>query len=149
MVRTAAQRAYRPARWRALARAGPSERWCRPSNARAPACESKPYSHLVCADSLRLAPSASLATVAYIRWLLEAVPSDYFDSHVLTGITLEFRNECHYGESINAWVTAEATVAEGGSVTAAEEGEEVLYHWLHSDDNDKELMRAKTFWRPR
>jgi fatty acyl-ACP thioesterase A len=73
--------------------------------------------------------------VVYVQWLLESVPSETWDAHVLSEVILEYRSECNFGDSVKA------TCCE-----IVEEGEAfVLLHKLARGEG--EIVRAKTVWR--
>lgn len=73
--------------------------------------------------------------VVYVQWLLESVPPETWDAHVLSEVILEYRSECNFGDSV------EATCCE-----IVEEGEAfVLLHKLARGEG--EIVRAKTVWR--
>jgi len=73
--------------------------------------------------------------VVYVQWLLESVPSETWDAHVLSEVILEYRSECNFGDSVKA------TCCE-----IVEEGEAfVLLHKLARGEG--EIVRAKTVWQ--
>lgn len=77
--------------------------------------------------------------VAYLKWVCEDVPAGVFDSHVLTGIDLEYRAEAHSGDEVQSR-SVEAAAAAGG--------ERVFEHSLLRASDKAELLRARSTWSP-
>jgi len=73
--------------------------------------------------------------VVYVQWLLESVPPETWEKHVLSEIILEYRSECNFGDS----VTATCCEIEEANDTY------VLLHKLARGEG--EIVRAKTVWR--
>jgi fatty acyl-ACP thioesterase A len=73
--------------------------------------------------------------VVYVQWLLESVPPETWQNHVLSEIILEYRSECNFGDS----VTATCCEIEEASDTY------VLLHKLARGEG--EIVRAKTVWK--
>lgn len=75
--------------------------------------------------------------VAYIKWVCEDVPEGVFDSHVLTGLDLEYRAEGHFrDEVLSRSVEAEPSAP----------GARAFEHSLQRGSDSGELLRARSSW---
>jgi len=74
--------------------------------------------------------------IAYIAWCLEAIPREYWDTHQLTEIEVNFKAESFYGDSIHS------------RCAPAPETDGIFYHHLIRETDNKELARSVTHWKP-
>jgi len=72
-----------------------------------------------------------LSNVTYLKWMLEAIPSDFLLNNKIKNIDILYRAECRLGEI----VTSAVQKVEGN----------IFIHRLSSSEG-KELMLAKTMW---
>ena len=75
---------------------------------------------------------------SYVEWAVEAVPDEIWDIQELTSLEIHFLSECHHGQ----------TVMSRSQLIDREEGIEVRHQLVRPDD-DTEVARARTSWRPR
>lgn len=73
-----------------------------------------------------------LNNVQYLKWMLEALPSDYLTSHDIKSLNILYRSECRLGDK----VVSEVQQLE----------ENVFLHRLRLEADGKELMTARTVW---
>jgi acyl-ACP thioesterase len=75
---------------------------------------------------------------SYVEWAIEAVPDDVWISRDLAELEIHFLSECHHGQT----VMSRSQVVERG------DGTEVRHQLMRHDD-DTEVARVRTVWRPR
>jgi fatty acyl-ACP thioesterase A len=93
---------------------------------------------------------------AYVAWILEDVPTRFCDEQFTSGLDMEFRAECGFGDAVRsrAALLRAATAADagsGGAHGAGAGGEEEEVTWQHAlarAGDGVELLRARTLWRP-
>jgi len=89
--------------------------------------------------------------VVYTEWLLESVPDAFWEKYVLKEIILEFRNECHDGDNVDAICCREC--GDEGVLNCDEKpGEAQLVHMLLKrgfgmSPKEAEVVRARSVWR--
>lgn len=89
--------------------------------------------------------------VVYTEWLLESVPDSFWEKYNLKEIILEFRNECHDGDNVDAICCRECGPA--GVLNCEEKpGEAQLVHMLLKrgfgmSPKEAEVVRARSVWR--
>ncbi len=74
-------------------------------------------------------------SVAYLEWMLEAVPVSTQDSQVLTSLEVNYQAEALFGESVLSSIHVDDTVA--GS----------WFHVIHKKKSGEELARARSTWK--
>jgi len=72
-----------------------------------------------------------LSNVTYLKWMLEALPSNFLKENNIKNLDILYRAECRLGEKVNSQV---------------QQIDEKTYLHLLSDANGKELMTARTKW---
>ncbi len=72
-----------------------------------------------------------LSNVTYLKWMLEALPSDFLLKNQIKNIDILYRAECRLGEIVSS---------------AVEQVEENVFIHRLSSSEGKELMLAKTEW---
>ena len=72
-----------------------------------------------------------LSNVTYLKWMLEAIPSDFLLKYKIKHLDILYRAECRLGEIVTS---------------AIEEVEENVFIHRLSSSEGKELMLAKTIW---
>ena len=89
--------------------------------------------------------------VVYTEWLLESVPDAFWEKYDLREIILEFRNECHDGDNVDAICCREC--GEEGVLNCEEKpGQATLVHMLLKrgfgmSPKEAEVVRARSVWR--
>ncbi|KAJ3688572.1 hypothetical protein LUZ61_017736 [Rhynchospora tenuis] len=83
--------------------------------------------------------------VTYYSWLLQSIPQDIVETHELEAITIEFRQECHYGDSVDSLASNEVEV-EMDSNTSSEDNCQFV-HLLKLAGSNHEINRGRTVWR--
>ena len=107
-----------------------------------------PKSHSVRRSDLDM--NQHVNNVVYTEWLLESVPEHYWSDYQLKELILEFRNECHLGDNVDAVCCREC--GEEGVLECEETpGEIKLVHMLlkrgfSRSPKDAEVVRARTVW---
>jgi medium-chain acyl-[acyl-carrier-protein] hydrolase len=71
----------------------------------------------------------------YIEWLLEGIPLDYRRKHELKSLEINYLSEGFLGDKI--------------SVHCLQEDDSLFHHSLTANQNNKELCRALSGWKPR
>lgn len=107
-----------------------------------------PKSHSVRRSDLDM--NQHVNNVVYTEWLLESVPEHYWSDYQLKELVLEFRNECHLGDNVDA-VCCRECGAEGVLECEEKPGEIKLVHMLlkrgfSRSPKDAEVVRARTVW---
>ncbi|KAJ4780581.1 Acyl-[acyl-carrier-protein] hydrolase [Rhynchospora pubera] len=82
--------------------------------------------------------------VTYYSWLLQGIPQDIVDTHEVEAITIEYRQECQYGDSIDSLVSTEVDIE---SLNPISEGRLQFLHLLQFSGTDHETNRGRTVWR--
>jgi acyl-ACP thioesterase len=75
---------------------------------------------------------------SYVEWAVEAVPDEIWDIQELASLEIDFRSECHHGQ----------TVVSRSQLTDRGEGIEVRHQLMRPDDGT-EVARARTRWKRR
>lgn len=75
---------------------------------------------------------------SYVGWAIEAVPDDVWSGSDLVELEIHFLAECHHGQN----------VVSRSQVIGHAEAIEVRHQLMRSED-DVEVARARTIWRPR
>lgn len=76
-------------------------------------------------------------SVRYGEFCLEAVPLEWITDHLCLGVDIQFRNESYAGD----------TYISACSVMKPENGMETILHSLRRKNDDKEIVRMKSWWR--
>jgi fatty acyl-ACP thioesterase A len=108
-----------------------------------------PKSHSVRRSDLDM--NQHVNNVVYTEWLLESTPPHYWDEFELKEIILEFRNECHLGDNVDA-VCCRECGEEGVLECEEKEGEIKLVHMLIKrgfgmSPKESEVVRARSVWK--
>ena len=108
-----------------------------------------PESHSVRRTDLDM--NGHVNNVVYTEWLLESVPDSFWEKYDLKEIILEFRNECHDGDNVDAICSRECG-AEGVLNCEEKPGEAQLVHMLLKrgfgmSPKEAEVVRARSVWR--
>jgi acyl-ACP thioesterase len=74
---------------------------------------------------------------SYVEWAIEAVPDEVWGVADLAELEIHFLSECHHGQ----------TVASRSQIIKRKHQTEVR-HQLRRSDDDVEVARARTVWRP-
>ncbi|KAJ3678971.1 hypothetical protein LUZ61_021135 [Rhynchospora tenuis] len=82
--------------------------------------------------------------VTYYSWLLQGIPQDIVDTHEIEAITIEYRQECQFGDSIDSLAS---TKVETESLNPISEGRLQFLHLLQFSGTDHEINRGHTVWR--
>lgn len=89
----------------------------------------------------------------YTEWLLEAVPHYMWNEFELTELVLEFREECGYGDLVDAVSANEKRVrTEFGQENAGVSMAHMLLRKSKGGSGDgapTEVVRARTVWKAR
>ncbi|KAJ4780572.1 Acyl-[acyl-carrier-protein] hydrolase [Rhynchospora pubera] len=82
--------------------------------------------------------------VTYYSWLLQGIPQDIVDTHEVEAITIEYRQECQFGDSIDSFASTEVDTE---SLNPMSEGRLQFLHLLQFSGTDHEINRGRTVWR--
>ncbi|KAJ1690111.1 hypothetical protein LUZ63_014266 [Rhynchospora breviuscula] len=82
--------------------------------------------------------------VTYYSWLLQSIPQDIVDTHEVEAITIEYRQECQYGDIIDSLASTEVDIE---SLNPISEGRLQFLHLLQFSGTDREINRGRTVWR--
>ncbi len=94
-------------------------------------CESS-----LCVRRADLDMLAHVNNVHYLEWVLEATPEEWWNGYSPVEVDIQFRSEAHSGDRILS--------------RCAEKGDGAgLLHSLVQENNEVEVVRAATRWRPR
>ena len=97
--------------------------------------------------------------VHYLTWMLEDVPDALLATHELTEINIEFRNEAHAGDMVEALGSSEELGGGGGGNGNGSGSSSALRPqlWTHmlrrpptwDGKEEEEIVRATSLWVPR
>ncbi|KAJ4773163.1 Acyl-[acyl-carrier-protein] hydrolase [Rhynchospora pubera] len=76
---------------------------------------------------------------------LSSIPQDIVETHELEAITIEFRQECHYDDSVDSLASNEVEVEMDSN--AGSEDNYQFVHLLKSAGSNHEINRGRTVWR--
>ncbi|KAJ1695138.1 hypothetical protein LUZ63_011836 [Rhynchospora breviuscula] len=76
---------------------------------------------------------------------LSSIPQDIVETHELEAITIEFRQECHYGDSVDSLASNEVEVEMDSN--AGSEDNCQFVHLLKLAGSNHEINRGRTVWR--
>lgn len=90
--------------------------------------------------------------VTYIAWALETVPSEVFNNGHLAEVEIDFKAECHAGDTVESLGCRLPPQAAGNDTHKnGSAGLKLLHVLQRCDDSDEkrcvELVRARTSWR--
>lgn len=75
----------------------------------------------------------------YGEFCFEAVPAAWVEDHRCTALDIQFKNESHAGD---VYISACAE-------TETEDGRRSLLHSLRRQEDDKEIVRMRSWWSAR
>ncbi|KAJ3688573.1 hypothetical protein LUZ61_017737 [Rhynchospora tenuis] len=76
---------------------------------------------------------------------LSSIPQDIVETHELEAITIEFRQECHYGDSVDSLASNEVEVEMDSNASSEDNCQFV--HLLKLAGSNHEINRGRTVWR--
>ncbi|KAJ3688571.1 hypothetical protein LUZ61_017735 [Rhynchospora tenuis] len=82
----------------------------------------------------------------YSQLGLKSIPQDVVDTHELEAITIEYRQECQYGDSIDSLASTEVECKLSDS-NKISEGRLQFLHLLKFSGTDQEINHGRTVWR--
>ncbi len=74
--------------------------------------------------------------VGYVEWVIESIPPVVQNRSILTGLEINYLSEAIFGDYIIS------------RCRPKDKGHTIFLHSIVREENNKELIRAKTFWKP-
>ncbi|KAF3342100.1 oleoyl-acyl carrier protein thioesterase 1 [Carex littledalei] len=94
--------------------------------------------------------------VTYYSWLLQSIPQDIVETHELEAITIHYRRECKFSDTIDSLATTELEVESVNpfedkstlsNLNLNSEGRHQFLHSLKFSYTGQEINRGRTIWR--
>ncbi|KAF3327708.1 oleoyl-acyl carrier protein thioesterase 1 [Carex littledalei] len=88
--------------------------------------------------------------VTYYSWVLQSIPQDIVDTHELEAITIDYRRECQYSNTIDSLASTEVEIESVNALSNLNPNSEDRHQFLHLlkfSGMDQEINRGRTVWR--
>ncbi|XP_024400392.1 palmitoyl-acyl carrier protein thioesterase, chloroplastic [Physcomitrium patens] len=83
----------------------------------------------------------------YINWVLDSVPVEHMEKHVLASISLEYRRECHSTDVVESLTNSKMDIQ--GNDSDPSRPCEYVHLLRKQDSSNQEILRGMTKWRRR
>ncbi len=88
-------------------------------------------------------PNGHINNVCYLSWALEAVPERVYEGYHLKEVEMDFKAECHAGDTVKVLGHPLTDLANGNGCA------QQFLHLLRNADKGTEVWRARTTWAPK